>query len=267
MFTACYYVNAPLIEEMRKWHNGDYAYIHEAYDKPLGGANDASKKADPKKYNLASILYELVYVDGNGITCQSRKKLKEMLGNNHIYDRWLEYGTITGISEYSMISITNDTADYLARNFLTEYIELMILALAQRASLLNFERMISNCTLKKDKIRTINKSFLLFQSQLLLQEVTPQQQGIELYQMLLENMFIKKQTEDIEKQINSLFAQKTSENEAHENLILFLIALCGAADVLNRLIRLFVADTLPRLHLGLGFFFVAIIIYSIYRKK
>jgi len=269
MFTACYYINGTLIEGMRKWCDGDYAYVCEATDKPLGQENSDNKKKSPENYNFASILYELVYVDGDGITCHSRKLLKEMLNKKHIYDRWLESGSITGISEYSMITVTNSTEEYLANIFLTEYVELMVLALAQRASLLNFERRISNCALNKGNIRNIHNSFILFQSQLLLLEVTPQQQGIELYQMLLDNMFIKEQTECLEKQVTSLFTQKTFKNEVSENFILFCIALLSVAEPLWLVAKAFLPHWSTWIRFGVVsvLFFLFIFVYIISRKK
>lgn len=225
MFVACYYVNKPVTDSMSQWENGQYGYLQ-----------DAENKCPDDPDNRASLLYRLMFVDSTSTTCQSRPMLKQLL-EKHIYDRWIEYedgGSITGITEYSMISITASDADFLARNFLTEYIEMMILVLAQRASLLAFESMISdNAQGKKPDIMTIQKSYILFQSQLLLKEVTPQQQGIELYRMLLDNMFIAEQTAEIENQIDALFTQKTSRSEARENLILLILAILGVVEVVD----------------------------------
>jgi hypothetical protein len=160
--------------------------------------------------------------------------LHDML-KEHIYHRWLEYSeedsTITGISEYSMVMATSDP---ISRNaFLFEYIEMVILVLAQRASLLAFERRISDCARGKGKVEKIQKDYVLFQSRLLLREVTPQQQGIELYDMLLKNLFIDKECKDVESQISALF---TLQNETHnqwDNLLLFGLALIAVTDAVG----------------------------------
>ncbi len=223
MFVACYCTNKEFTDSISEWKDGKYGYMYDAETKKPGDDN-----------NRAAALYKMMFVDGSFLTCRSRHMLAEMLGKKHIYDRWIEMGgNVIGITEYSMINVTAgvDGDDFLARNFLTEYVEMIILTLAQRATLLAFERMISDSALGKQNIKEIHKSYLLFQSQLLLKEVTPQQQGIELYRMLLDNMFIFEQTAEIEKQINSLFVQKTANYESSENRILFIIAILGIFDV------------------------------------
>lgn len=257
MFVACYYVNKPVTDYMSQWENGQYGYLH-----------DAEKKSPDDLDNRASLLYRMMFVDGSSTTCQSRLMMKRLL-EEHIYDRWIEYGTITGITEYSMISVTGSDEDFLARNFLTEYIEMMILVLAQRASLLAFERMISDSALGKLDIRTIQKSYILFQSQLLLKEVTPQQQGIELYRMLLDNMFIPAQTAEIENQIEALFTQKTSRSEARENLILFFLAILGIFEAVDCLLTWVCPSINSLIKLGVSFLLsgLAFVWYAVNRRK
>ncbi len=239
MFVACFYCNKDFVDSMSEIKEGQYSYIY-----------DAENKFPYEKDNNARRLYEMIFIDGDGMSCHSRTMLRQLL-DKHIYKRWLEYGwektdgnvvksgTITGITEYSMVCVASCNFDFLVVPFLTQYVEMVILALAQRASLLAFERMISDSALGKNKIKKIQESFVLFQSQLLLKEVTPQQQGIELYDMLIRNMFIPEQTADIEKQIAALFAQKNFRNENRENLILFFVALLGIFDAINYMVSWF----------------------------
>ncbi len=263
MYVACYCLDNKIATEMQVWNDGNYAYINDITDKDL-----EPKKKD-NTINLASEIYKLVYIDGNGLTCQSKSLLSEMLGKKYIYDRWIEYGSLTGITEYSMVTITNSSADYLARNFLTEYVEMSILALAQRASLLNFERRISDSTLKKSDIRDIHKEYILFQSQLLLKEVTPQQQGIELYKMMIDNLFINEQVAEIENQIEDAFAQKTADNESRENFILFILAILSIFEATNTFWPWFFPDisNCTKAIIASVFCAFAVIWYVIIRKK
>jgi hypothetical protein len=196
--------------------------------------DDALSKTPTDSENTARMLYEFLFVDGQSISCRSRTMLHDML-KEHIYHRWLEYskeyGTITGVTEYSMVMVTSDPISQSA--FLFEYIEMVILVLAQRASLLAFERRISDCARGKGKVDQIQKDYVLFQSRLLLREVTPQQQGIELYDMLLKNLFIDKECKDVESQISALF---TLQNETHsqwDNHLLFGLALVAVIDAVG----------------------------------
>ena len=166
----------------------------------------------------------MVFIDGNFLTCQSSAMLYNML-DNHIYSRWANYGSLTGITEYSMVCVTTSDEYYLARNFLTEYVEMMTIVLVQRASLLNFERKLSDAAYSNGNIKKIHKDYVNFQSQILLKEITPQQQGIELYSMLKKNMFIDEYTSEIKDQIEALYAQKTADNESWENSILFILSV------------------------------------------
>lgn len=231
MFVACYYKNSAFINELKEWEKGEYSYLSSAINELPGDTQ-----------NLANRLYRYVFVDAKDISCYSRTLLEDML-KKHIYHRWIELGTISGISEYSMVSLTtNDPPPHLAPAFLTEYVEMAIIALAQRASLLNFEKRLSECACGNQSIESVHKEYLLFQSQLLLSEVTPQQQGIELYNMLLENLFIEKQARDIEKQIQSLYAHQTAKNEKRENLILFIIAVIGVIGAIEQFCDWFMPD-------------------------
>lgn len=203
--------------------------------------------------SLARKLYELVFVDGSGITCLSRTMLHTLL-ERHIYARWADYGTFHGITEYSMVCVSSacaDKEDYIARNpFLTQYIELVMLALAQRASLIAFDRQISHVSVKIKNVRKLMKpcvfskrineqelmeAFIRFKSQLQFPEVTPQQQGIELYDMLLENLYVNKEKDQVESQITSLFDYKNFCTNKRENCFMVLVSIAGllcVADVL-----------------------------------
>lgn len=263
MFVACFYCNKSFVDSMSEIKEGQYRYIY-----------DAENKFPYEKENNARRLYEMIFIDGDGMSCHSRTMLRQLL-DNHIYKRWLEYGweeadgnvvtsgTITGITEYSMVCVASCDGDFLVLPFLTQYIEMVILSLAQRASLLAFERMISESALGKNEIKTIQESFVLFQSQLLLKEVTPQQQGIELYEMLIKNMFIPEQTADIEKQIEALFAQKNLRNENREDIILFALAVLGIFDAINYLVLWFCNMPCNIFQLALSFVLIipAIVIY------
>lgn len=222
MFVACICQHNWLVNTVSQWNKetGRYAYLE-----------DALTKSPTDRDNCARMLYEMIFIDGDGISCVNRTMLHKLL-DDHVYARWLEYGTVTGITEYSMVCATSGLS-YLSGAFLTEYVEMVELVLAQRASLLVFERMISDSALKKADIKRIQEQYILFQSQLLLQEVTPEQQGIELYEELLESLFIEKQSEQIEQQVEALFALKNYKNDSTESLILLVLAVLGISETVS----------------------------------
>lgn len=222
MFTACIFVDEALPKAVSEWdaENKCYAF-QEAAHKELS------------KDNIARRLYEMLFVDGDGLSCYDRRMLSEKL-DKHIFSRWLEMGTVTGITDYSMITVTS-FAPATVGPFLTEYVEMIALVLAQRASLLAFERAISQlvCQNSTTPVDVLHKRYLSFQSDLLLQEVTAQQQGIELYTMLRENLFVVDQQAQTNERVEALHSNETSENERKENLILFGLAALGLFETMD----------------------------------
>ena len=265
MFVACYYINGDFVDAMREWDGDRYRYMTDAKSR-VPSENE-------KNSNTAHRLYTMMYVDSNGICCHGRDMLQKLLSDDHIYTRWLEYswfdkkeservfaGTITGFSEYTMISVAKNPPEHLINAFLTQYVEIAILVLAQRASLLAFEYMISECARGKHyEVQTIQKKYTLFQSQILLKEVSPQQQGIELYDLLKKNLMIEKEQSEIKEQISGLFEQNNFYHDAKENKILFLISMIGLLEAVNTGVDIFEPGKCVSLILKIILFFVSLI--------
>ncbi len=234
MYVACYICNkefARLLAERNS--SGEYRYLSDADE----------KSPDDRQNNVSRKLYEAVFVDGDGLSCHSRTMLKDML-SKHIYDRWVEYhndgalsGTVHGITEYSFVCIS--ASMFSANAFLTEYIEIAMLVLAQRASLLAFERRISEVSTSKKGEKKLQEQYIDFDSQYMLHEVTEQQQGIEIFNIILEKMFIKEEKCDVENQIHNLFELRNFKNDSLMNGILFGLAILGIIEIVSTVIELF----------------------------
>lgn len=238
MFVACVYKSPEFVADLCQWNSdkNNYRYI-----------TDALTHSIDKKDNAARRFYEMVFIDGNGLTCQNRAMLYEM-NKCHSYARWAEYGTLHGMTEYSIVCMTGDDTDVFNINpFLTEYLEMTIIVLAQRASILAFERAISEISCNHTSVLNvgdIHKEYIKFDSTLLLSEVTSQQQGIELYDMMRERFLINKLTKEINEQIKACYELDTANNEEEENTILFWLAVFGGADVVAAALLAVVSDPL-----------------------
>ena len=261
MFTLCYYIDPDFVAAMANWDEENQCYAYLA---------DVQKRPTVCKESLARRMYEMMFVDGNGLTCHSRSMLAESLEKN-LYTRWLGYtfddgtcaGTVTGITEYSMVTVS--TSGFVAETaFLPEYVEMACLVLAQRASLLAFEKRISESAKGKASISKIQRSYVIFQGQLLLREVTPQQQGIELYDLLLEQLMIQKEAQEIEAQLNAMFALEQTLQQQQEGLLLGVLAVISVFDA----VRFFVEDnSLGTMLSGGGLAAVLALIFLLARKK
>ena len=217
MFVICAWVNHEFVLPMKEYSEGEYRYLSDALKYPPDHEDNAARR-----------LYELVFVDGNGVSCYSRTMLHDML-KTHIYDRWLECGTITGMSEYSFFTVSDFPATINAH--LMDYTEMAMLVLAQRASLLAFERQLGDCIKDQMDSEQLRQDYVTFQSEYLLSEVSPQQQGIELYIMLLGMMRIQEEKADVDHEIEALYASDDAKQEKKTQGFLNWLTVLGFADI------------------------------------
>ena len=126
------------------------------------------------------------------------------------YDRWVDWGTLFGISRYSFVALTGS---WYGRNILlphiqTMYFQIFTLLLAYRASIIKFSDDIQNATDEDKelykKAKNIYHNYLRFLNKLYFKEVTAQDQGIELYNKAMEIMAIPTQIQDLDNEINEL---------------------------------------------------------------
>ncbi|MBS7007935.1 hypothetical protein [Anaerostipes sp.] len=162
-------------------------------------------------------LYELIFVDcHNQISCPTERMRDEIL-KKQLYDRWLSYGTAYGVTHHSFFCLT--TSDHkidrsVINPFLIIYTEMVTLCLAQRSSIISFQRKIASFTneLKRHKfilhfkatrkLTNLQEDYIAFQNQLQFFEVTSQEQGIELYDMIAEALYIDKEKQMLMDQMN-----------------------------------------------------------------
>lgn len=264
MYVCCFLMDKEFTDMMAEFNGTDYRYIYDALEKFPEDRSNASRR-----------LYEYVFVDGNGLSCQSRKMLQNSL-KEHVYDRWIENhskgqlsGTIYGMTEYSFVCAS--ASDFVREAYLTEYVELAMLVLAQRASLLSFERNISRVSRAKKEEDLLQEQYVDFDSKYLLVEASAQQQGIEIYQMLLDKLFVNEQKRDVEKQIASLFNLKNYKSSRFQNSILLPISVFGFWGIVEKVFESFAsdgyADNLPYRVLLLMFLAVLIVLAIWHSRK
>ena len=172
--------------------------------------NDASEyftrdyKVELEKYNeVSKSLYEYIYIDKEGgCTAPTFSFRKEILEAS-LYHRWTESRTIYGASHTSFVGIVNEgdfAETIVTRPFLTQYVEIAILVLAQRASILRFQKQITS-DLDNKKIKDLQKKYINYRNQLHFFELTSQEQGIELYELIRKQLYIEKEMEELEKNL------------------------------------------------------------------
>ncbi|MBD3374422.1 hypothetical protein GF406_05235 [candidate division KSB1 bacterium] len=188
MFTLCWYGDDKTAEHLTKFDTEKQCYAYET---------------DP-------LWHELIFIDNDTATCESKIMLPKLL-RERTYDRWIDQGTLFGISRYSFILITKRgwfPENILLNHFKTMYYQMVVLALAQRASILDFSKRITRISKVKslfsDKVPSLFQDYLRFVNKMCLTEVTAQEQGIEMYDMMLTCMKIKENNKNIEGEIKTL---------------------------------------------------------------
>lgn len=177
-----------------------------------------SKAVDQCHEEDSQSIYEYVYVDhADGCSCQNKKMRTELL-NKALYERWTDYGTRYYITDYSFMLLGDDELPgYIVESFLTQYYQMACLVISQRASLMKFKREVTNMasglekTGKRVKVSSINKimdlqeRFVAFESQLYFDEVSSEQQGIEMYDKLVDQSMIRKEMESLRNQLDAMY--------------------------------------------------------------
>ncbi|MGQ7372785.1 hypothetical protein ACTGW9_01260 [Streptococcus suis] len=169
-------------------------------------------------YNQQKRLYSYIYIDNGDSTSQSPMSIGPLLQKS-IYDRWVDYGTLYGITQHSMLMVTKGVPDYLLAYFYSEYLEMILFVLTQRVRILSFssdagERAKMNES--SEFILRLQKRYVIFKNQFLLPELSSQEQAVDLYRMMQENFFILSQKEILDDQITSLYEISQAESIAEE---------------------------------------------------
>ena len=173
--------------------------------------------------------YKYVFVDGGYKTCPNDAMSSELI-QRATYPRWQQWGTLYGVSRYSMVLLTsNDCPDYVTTYFETEYARMAELVLMQRATVLRFSSEITtiiNMSQEKGfgkRVSSLYKEYLRFENQIYFREISAQDQGIEMYQKLYEAMNLKEQVEKLDDEIQELHGFISLREERRTNLTMSLL--------------------------------------------
>ena len=171
----------------------------------------------------AEKIYQFVFLEKN-CSCQNVSLMNEKF-QNHLLKRWGDFGTIHGCSEYSLVCVTGesqDLRDAVINPFLTQYVDMVRLALMQRSAITVLEEKAANLPILdsnpkpeagktdssiKDTLEDINvlwSNYIDFQNNFYLPEVTFQEQGVETYDLLKKHLRIEQMNDYLEDEIKNL---------------------------------------------------------------
>jgi len=202
MFTLCWYGNDTLSKTLKNYH-----------------------------YRTDENWYKYVFIDGKNTTVQSPQMQKKLI-KKATYDRWMGYGTLYGISRYSFVCLSNtlptlekNEAEFITDHMGTMYYQMFTLLLAQRASILRFSDEVTSLSdidesTLENQISNLYKNYIRFVNKLYFREITPQDQGLEIYNQAREILRIDSDIKDLDNEIDELhrYASMLEENLRTEKM-------------------------------------------------
>lgn len=238
-YTMPQYIKGLLPDAMHKcrWLLDDRMYVVSYFSSPefakrmREGYGKDGKWLD--KQRVEWDWYQYVFIDNDDPTCQDEQMFRELL-SNATYSRWnnvagyIEYQTFYGVSRYSFVSLTGKDYIGLSRQIKTMYYRMASLVLAQRVLSLYYSREISEISKELDedkltnkqlrkRVNILNRDYLRFVNNIYFREVTPQDQGIELYDLLQKQMNIKRDEEGLSTEVEQLYHYVTMTNDEQRN--------------------------------------------------
>ena len=192
---------------------------------------------------LANKIYSFAYIDAGDSSCQSPEMRQELL-KRCVYSRWRDWGTIDVITHHSLVRVTGEWEGLTAsviNPFLTQYVTMAAGVLLQRATLMKlskecalisseyFDGEKTNDKEKKlnDRIKKLKRDYVYAQNNIFLTQFTVQEQGIDEFDMMRNEMYITDLLKNLSHKVNGIYDYTTEYAEEKENEILNLITRIG----------------------------------------
>ena len=169
---------------------------------------------------LRDKLYSTVFADSDGPTCQNSRMQKQLLKKT-VYPRWSRYGTLYVTTNLSVMCVTErdneSIIESVYRAFLTEYMDMAVLVLAQRVSIESFAKEASDIVKGAEKrglldpkqiedIIDLHERYVTWQNRINLFEVTDQEQGVEIYARMREQMGVNGRIKELAEQLEDMYS-------------------------------------------------------------
>ncbi|MDR3259719.1 MAG: hypothetical protein LBT51_08960 [Fusobacteriaceae bacterium] len=233
MFVCCLFDNDSFCQDLTIWDSTNKKYAWEM---------DCIEKTHWNQ----SKLYEFVFIDGDGISCIDRNMRLELL-KKALYTRFSEYnpetpkdrtnyGTITAVTHHSFVCVPTYSGEIAT--FLTMRIQMAIIVLTQRASIISLAHRASKLSQKFQnnekildkqipKIQKLQEEYVAFQNQLLFFEITAQEQGVELYKLFQESLYVPNEEDKLKQQLSNLHEIANLYGERKSNTMMSRLAIIG----------------------------------------
>jgi len=173
--------------------------------------------------------FKYIYVDARLATCQNSEMRNHFIENS-TNARWADFRTFFGATRYSFVLLTNelstlkkDKAEFILNHIQTIYFQMTRMVLLQRVLLLNFSQEINKVSKLKlnegliEKVDLLYENYLTFINKIHFKEITAQDQGIELYDMLIDKMRVNRDVDYLSKEMQELHSYVNLKQQKQQN--------------------------------------------------
>ena len=199
-------------------------------------------------------VYRLAFVDANDASCPSERMRRKIL-DRCIYDRWAPWGTVDVITHHSLFRLTGEYEGIMSsviNPFNTMYVQLAAGALLQRANIMRFSNKCAQLSKQinralnikkgitarlKREIEKLNAEFVNAGSCIFLDQLSPQEQGVEEFDMLRRELYIDTSLKTLSKKVKALYELTHIYTEQEENSMLNFIAYLGIPLTFAEIVR------------------------------
>ena len=197
MYTICWYKGGELLSNLI-----------------MKGIKDSNPAIHEDSFESSPDWYRFIFLDGRGCYCPDEHTRRTLIAAS-TYRRWNQDTSgisLYGITCYSLMCLSE--TDFSRSHMRHQYRLMAELLLAQRSSIINFFFRISDISHAIDNnldfddiargVRILHRDFIGFVNRLWFEEVTPQEQGIEMYIMAMKNMGLEKQMNELKSEIKEI---------------------------------------------------------------
>jgi hypothetical protein len=161
-----------------------------------------------------ALFSRIMYVDQAGEGYEYKKEFICAKMKDLVYRRWSEYGSLYGYTRYSSAytGFGNDFIEKIFQDFNSMYYQLALISLYYRSSLISFSDEVAQTTQqlvnKKDQASDrelflkLKADFMQFSNLYWFQEVTNQDQGIEIFELYKKSFAFKTMYKQIKEEID-----------------------------------------------------------------
>ena len=231
--------------------NDDRMYLHGTVVSDLLAQNISDAyvhRSNPSDKQKSSLMkwHAIAFADNNWNSCNCPDyEMVCKLAEGYTYPRWSGYQTLYALNYHNMIQLLGkDSANeylYLTTNMDWIYYQLFLIGILQRCCLQRFYREASGIPLtrkgNKAVLRTALKDrYIIFLNRIWGNEVTEQEQGREMFDMLQKSMMLEKDVSFLDQALEELNEQERKSLETSINKILIPFSIIGGLATISSLV-------------------------------